>query len=89
MALEFQKNPNVRLEYALKRACQLKEKINPYLENSESIPHGFALTEEYIARRTAILQYFGARLQDWNDWRWQRCFYWRNSQACFKHGWIN
>ena len=71
MALEFPKNPNVRLEYALKRACQLREKINPYLENSESIPHGFALTEEYIARRTAILQYFGASLQDWNDWRWQ------------------
>ncbi len=71
MALELPESPNVRREYALQRSWQLKQKVNPYLESSKSILYGFALAEEYKARRTAILNYFGAGLQEWNDWRWQ------------------
>lgn len=71
MALELPESPNVRREYALQRAWQLKQKVNPYLESSKNISNGITLGEEFNARRAAILNYFGASLRDWNNWHWQ------------------
>lgn len=72
MALNIcQGSTSVQREYALQRARVLKQKINPYLEYAKNLPTGLESTEEYVHRRTAILQYFSASLTDWYDWRWQ------------------
>ena len=71
MAVNLGKSPDARREYALQRARQLRQKINPYLHASTVIPTGFSLGEEYDVRRDAILKYFGAGLREWQDWRWQ------------------
>jgi len=71
MAVDLRISPDARREYALQRSGQLRQKIRPYLHNSTLIPTGFSLTEEYAARREAILKYFGASDTEWQDWRWQ------------------
>lgn len=56
---------------ALKRAKELKSRIESYLENKQNIPNGFEIQEEYSKAKDIILNYFNATEEQWNDWRWQ------------------
>jgi len=62
---------NDKRQVALGRAQELKHRIEGYLEAVEHIPTGFKLEEQNQARKSKILDYFGATESDWNDWRWQ------------------
>jgi len=71
MAVELQERSDIFRQYALKRAVELKQMVIPYLKNSKLIPTGFSLLEIYQSRRAEILSYFGATLEDWENWHWQ------------------
>lgn len=60
-------------EIALKRACELKGRIQDYLDVKETIPRGLAAQERerYEAQKQKILSLFGATEENWNDYRWQ------------------
>lgn len=60
-------------EISLERAAELKSKISDYLDARESIPRGMDEVSKarFKARKTRILEYFGATEDDWNDWEWQ------------------
>ena len=57
--------------HSLKRAEELKQHIQPYLEKSKDIPSGLELTDFYEEQKQKILSYFKATEKDWNDWHWQ------------------
>ncbi|TYO97435.1 glutamate 2,3-aminomutase [Desulfallas thermosapovorans DSM 6562] len=56
---------------AVKRAEELKHRIEDYLEAVKHIPTGFKLEEQYQLRKRQILSFFGATEADWQNWRWQ------------------
>ncbi|MGB4042782.1 MAG: hypothetical protein WBK18_02670 [Thermacetogeniaceae bacterium] len=60
-----------RRQHALKRASELKEKIEDYLAVKDKIYTGFDLVEKYNEARSRILNYFNGSDEDWIDWRWQ------------------
>lgn len=69
MAIEFSSlNPK---HSSLARAVELKQKALPYLKCRENIPTGGTCTEEFHFNRDAILNYFNASSENWQDWRWQ------------------
>ena len=71
MAVQLQTRPDTFRQYALRRAVELKQMITPYLEQSMMIPTGFSSSEMYKSRRSEILSYFNATLEDWGNWQWQ------------------
>lgn len=71
MAVEFLNKDDELRQLSLKRAEELKKKIEPYLEISKNIPSGFDLAEFYSLQKEKILNYFQADQKDWDDWRWQ------------------
>ncbi len=71
MAVQLQERSDTFRQYALKRAVELKQMVTPYINNSKTIPTGFSLSEFYQSRRTDILTYFDATLEDWENWHWQ------------------
>jgi len=71
MAVQLQNRPDTFRQYALRRAVELKQMITPYLEQSMMIPTGFSSSEMYKSRRSEILSYFNATLEDWGNWQWQ------------------
>jgi len=71
MAVQLQNRPDTFRQYALRRAVELKQMITPYLEQSMMIPTGFSSSEMYKSRRSEILNYFNATLEDWENWQWQ------------------
>lgn len=71
MAVQLQERSDTFRHYALKRASELKQMVTPYLNDSKIIPTGFSLSEIYQSRRAAILSYFDATLEDWENWHWQ------------------
>ncbi|HUX46917.1 MAG TPA: glutamate 2,3-aminomutase [Desulfosporosinus sp.] len=71
MAVQLQDRPEAFRQYALRRAEELKQMVTPYLEKSNTIPTGFSRSEMYESRRAKILSYFGATLEDWENWHWQ------------------
>jgi len=71
MSVELQNCPNVFRECALQRAEELKQMVTPYLEQSNTITTGSSCSEMYESRRSKLLHYFGATLEDWNNWHWQ------------------
>ncbi len=58
---------------SLKRAEELKEKIEDYTKIRDTIPRGTSLKAEkkIKERKHIILSYFNATENDWNDWKWQ------------------
>src|SRR5665648_480111 len=70
MSVQLQNRPEISRQYAL-RAEELKKMVTPYLKQSHSIPTGFSLSEMYETRRSMLLSYFDATLEDWEDWHWQ------------------
>lgn len=71
MAVELSRHSDELRNFSLHRAEELKQRITPYLEKQTTILTGFQLKEEYGTRRNTILNFFGATLENWNDWRWQ------------------
>lgn len=71
MAVELQQRSGTFQQYALKRAVELKQMILPYINDSEKVPTGFFLADTYKSRRTNILSYFDATMEDWENWHWQ------------------
>ena len=71
MAVQLQNRPDTFRQYALRRAVELKQMITPYLEQSMMIPTGFSNSEMVKSRRSMILNYFNATLEDWENWQWQ------------------
>ncbi len=55
---------------SLRRAEELKNKINDYLEIKDSIMTGFQLQDKFFQNKEKILRHFGATESDWQDWRW-------------------
>lgn len=56
---------------ALKRAADLKKRINDYLEEKDEIKTGFDMQEMIDINRDRLLEYFSASQENWDDWRWQ------------------
>lgn len=56
---------------ALKRAADLKKRINDYLEVKDEIKTGFDLQEMIGINRKRMLEFFDASQENWDDWRWQ------------------
>lgn len=56
---------------ALKRAADLKKRINDYLEEKDEIMTGFDLQEIINFNRKRQLEFFNASQKNWDDWRWQ------------------
>ena len=71
MSVQLQNRPEDFRQYALHRASELKQMITPYLQQSITIPTGFSCSEIYESRRSKLLDYFDATLEDWEDWHWQ------------------
>jgi len=71
MSVQLQNRPEAFRQFALRRADELKQMVTPYLERSATIPTGFSHSEMYETRRAKILSYFGATLEDWENWHWQ------------------
>ncbi|RJE48874.1 MULTISPECIES: glutamate 2,3-aminomutase [unclassified Dehalobacter] len=71
MAIELYRPHRDYHYFSIKRAEELKERIEPYLQKANQIPAGLNLTDLYSAQKERILQYFGATQEIWDDWRWQ------------------
>lgn len=56
---------------ALKRAADLRKRINDYLEAKDDISTGFDLQEIININRKRQLAFFNASQENWDDWRWQ------------------
>ncbi|ACB85340.1 glutamate 2,3-aminomutase [Natranaerobius thermophilus] len=54
-----------------KRAQELKDSIQDFLEAREHIVTGEKISDELARRRSLILELFNASEQDWSDWKWQ------------------
>jgi glutamate 2,3-aminomutase len=58
---------------ALKRAEELKDKINDYSMIKDKIPRGMSSIQEgkMLDTKNRILSLLNATEDDWNDWKWQ------------------
>lgn len=71
MAIALYRNDHQSRCFSLKRAAELKQKVEPYLQKAQNLPTGLNLTEYYHAQKEHILHYFDASQADWDDWHWQ------------------
>lgn len=64
---------NYKREIALKRAEELKDKINDYTMIKNKIPRGMSSIQEgkILDTKNRILSLLNASEDDWNDWKWQ------------------
>lgn len=60
-------------EISLKRAHELYEEIEDYLEFKEAFQKETAYRRDLLSQKhkTELLNYFNATEDDWNDWHWQ------------------
>ncbi|WP_313180285.1 glutamate 2,3-aminomutase [Lacrimispora sp.] len=58
-------------QVSIERAEELKGRIEDFLEARKRIPKGMDLEEEFIKRKTRILEVLDATEENWNDYRWQ------------------
>lgn len=58
-------------EISLKRAEQLKSRIDDYTQIKKGIPKGLEQVSNIEKRKTHILNVLGASESDWNDYKWQ------------------
>lgn len=71
MSVQLLNRSDVFRQYAMKRSMELKQMVTPYLMQSNTIPTGFSCSDLYESRRSMLLNYFGATLEDWENWHWQ------------------
>lgn len=57
--------------YALKRAAELKESIQDYLNYSKTIRTGMKEWEKIQQRQDELRSIFGVSEKKWRDWQWQ------------------
>lgn len=58
-------------QVSIERAEELKGRIEDFLEARKRIPKGIDLEEEFIKRKTRILEVLDATEENWNDYQWQ------------------
>src|SRR5699024_410558 len=56
---------------SLKRADNLKSRIDPYLEARKNIRSGLGEADKIHARQADIKKMLGATDEDWDSWQWQ------------------
>ncbi len=56
---------------ANKRAQELKDKIQDFLDAREKIVTGTKIAKELNKRQSEMIAYFNASEEEWNDWKWQ------------------
>lgn len=65
------KGENKSRDVSLKRAEELKSRIEDYLGARENIPSGFEDWERIKENQERIREYLGATPEEWRDWKWQ------------------
>ncbi|SET74246.1 glutamate 2,3-aminomutase [Lacrimispora sphenoides] len=58
-------------QVSIERAEELKGRIEDFLEARKRIPKGMDLEEEFIKRKTRILEVLDATEENWKDYQWQ------------------
>ncbi|KXZ39067.1 lysine 2,3-aminomutase [Alkalithermobacter thermoalcaliphilus JW-YL-7 = DSM 7308] len=58
-------------EISLKRADELKSRIQDYLDVKDSIPKGLYMQDMFEKSKKKIMQILNATESDWNDYKWQ------------------
>ncbi|QIB26348.1 glutamate 2,3-aminomutase [Caloranaerobacter azorensis] len=58
-------------EISLKRAAELKSRIDDYLKVRESIPRGLYMQDKFEELKKKILDVLGGTQEDWDDYKWQ------------------
>ncbi|MFV0241733.1 MAG: glutamate 2,3-aminomutase [Lacrimispora sphenoides] len=58
-------------QVSIERAEELKGRIEDFLDARKRIPKGMDLEEEFIKRKTRILEVLDATEENWNDYQWQ------------------
>ncbi|MDD4343831.1 MAG: lysine 2,3-aminomutase, partial [Eubacteriales bacterium] len=58
-------------EKSLKRASELKSRIQDYLDVKDQIKTGIEQKEKIQERQKTIKEFFKATEEEWNDWHWQ------------------
>lgn len=58
-------------DISLKRAAELKSRIQDYLDVKDQIPSGLSRQKLVDQRKARIMEELGATEKDWNDWHWQ------------------
>ncbi len=58
-------------QVSIERAEELKGRIEDFLEARKNILKGMDLEEEFIKRKTKILEVLDATEENWNDYQWQ------------------
>ncbi|PJJ28140.1 glutamate 2,3-aminomutase [Lacrimispora celerecrescens] len=58
-------------QVSIERAEELKGRIEDFLEARKRIPKGMDLEEEFMKRKTRILEVLDATEENWNDYQWQ------------------
>ncbi|WP_312425908.1 glutamate 2,3-aminomutase [Lacrimispora sp.] len=58
-------------QVSIERAEELKGRIEDFLEARKRIPKGMDLEEEFVKRKTRILEILDATEENWNDYQWQ------------------
>lgn len=64
-------NENNKREVSLKRAAELKSRIQDYLDIKDKIPTGYDVEEQYNQQKAKLLKILGGTEEDWNNWKWQ------------------
>ncbi len=62
---------NNKRQTSLKRAEELKGRIEDYLETRKTIPKGLENQEDLLERKNKILSVLGGTEEDWNNYKWQ------------------
>ena len=60
-------------DISLKRADELKSRIDDYLNIKDTLPTGMSVEvqEQYKKSKAILLKHFNATEDDWNDYKWQ------------------
>ncbi|HBE85079.1 MAG TPA: lysine 2,3-aminomutase, partial [Lachnoclostridium sp.] len=56
-------------QVSIERAEELKGRIEDFLEARKRIPKGMDLEEEFMKRKTRILEVLDATEENWNDYQ--------------------
>ncbi|MBS4534659.1 glutamate 2,3-aminomutase [Clostridium sp. D2Q-14] len=62
---------NNKRKVSLKRAEELKRRVDDYLKIRDSIPKGLDLADKYKKNKDYILRVLNGTEEDWEDYRWQ------------------
>lgn len=62
---------NIKRDISIKRAQELKSRIDDYLFKKEKIDKGLEKKDEIAERKKVILEVLNGTEEDWNDYKWQ------------------